>query len=212
MSEIDDDLKELLDQLDDDEIEVESDPHHLKEQDIEVEQQISDDTEKSVIEIERSSDQGNSSDPDNKISALRPIEDNRRFDGEHHFKAEIADEEPVVDIARYLDKMEGVADEVLQACRSDRQEAQEVINMLRTQCDQAHSKSQPPARMYVDGLVKSVEVKANINTNAVKVMEGVAKMIAATRAGLNINNNNVSVSTAELDEILSSTEISGDLD
>jgi hypothetical protein len=212
MSEIDDDLKELLDQLDDDGIKVEPESNNLIGQNIEVEQQILDNSQESTNEPEQPSDQDESSELDNKVSALRPIEDNRRFDGEHHFKAEMVDEEPVVDIARYLDKMEGVADEVLQACRSDRQEAQEVINMLRTQCDQAHSKSQPPARMYVDGLVKSVEVKANINTNAVKVMEGVAKMIAATRAGLNINNNNVSVSTAELDEILSSTEISGDLD
>ena len=56
---------------------------------------------------------------------------------------------------------------------------------------------------HFDGLVKAVEVKANINTNAVKVMEGVAKMIAATKAGINVQNNNVQISGAELDDILS---------
>ena len=207
MSEIDDDLKELLYQLDDADIQPEPDQylHQEPEQD-----------SPSITADSIDSSEAEPSDSDalpelNKTKALRPVEDNRRYESEH-LKTELVDQEPVVDIARYLDKMEGVADEVLQACRSDRQEAQEVINMLRSQCDQAHSKNQPPARMYVDGLVKSVEVKANINTNAVKVMEGVAKMIAATRAGLNINNNNVSFSTAELDEILSTTEISGDLD
>lgn len=173
MSDIDDDLKQLLNQLDEPDVPADA----------------------------------SNSDNQTAIEPLRPIEEKRII-------AEPIDinDQPVVDIARYLDKMEGVADEVLQACRSDRREAQEVINMLRGQCEQAHSRNQPPARMYVDGLVKSVEVKANINTNAVKVMEGVAKMIAATRAGLNIQNNNVNVSSAELDEILSTTEISGELD
>lgn len=172
MSDIDEDLKQLLNQLDEPDVSTDA----------------------------------SSVDNNTAMEPLRPIEEKRIVE-----PIEVNDQ-PVVDIARYLDKMEGVADEVLQACRSDRREAQEVINMLRGQCEQAHSKNQPPARMYVDGLVKSVEVKANINTNAVKVMEGVAKMIAATRAGLNIQNNNVNVSSAELDEILSTTEISGELD
>jgi predicted metal-dependent phosphotriesterase family hydrolase len=66
--------------------------------------------------------------------------------------------------------------------------------------------------MYVDGLVKAVEVKANINGNAVKVMEGVAKMIAATKAGINVQQNSLTVSGAELDEILSRQEPGDDLD
>lgn len=146
--------------------------------------------------------------PKPTTEALRPIE-------EPVVEAQPADsaETPSVDVLKYLDKMEGVAEEVLQACRSDRQEAQEVIDMLRQQCSLAQNKNQSPARMYVDGLVKAVEVKANINTNAVKVMEGVAKMIAATKAGggLNINNNNMTVSGSELDEILKNP-IDGELD
>jgi len=145
--------------------------------------------------------------PKPTTEALRPIE-------EPVVEVQPADsaETPSVDVLRYLDKMEGVAEEVLQACRSDRQEAQEVIDMLRQQCSLAQNKNQSPARMYVDGLVKAVEVKANINTNAVKVMEGVAKMIAATKVGsLNINNNNVTVSGSELDEILKNP-INGELD
>ena len=175
MSEIDDDLKILLDELDD------------HEEDIQEDKEVNTKPAEALTPVEHIITSENIISPSN----------NDKLE---------------VDVTKYLDKMEGVADEVLQACRSDRQEAQEVINMLRNQCDEAHNKNVPPARMYVDGLVKSVEVKANINTNAVKVMEGVAKMIAATKAGLNINNNNVSVSAAELDEILSSTEISGELD
>ena len=55
-------------------------------------------------------------------------------------------------------------------------------------------------------------MKANINSNAVKVMEGVAKMIAATKvSNTNINNNTI-VSGAELDDILSGAEPMGELD
>jgi hypothetical protein len=107
--------------------------------------------------------------------------------------------------------MDGVTQEVLQACQSDRQEAQDVINMLRQQIDNAHNGSNAPQRMYVDGLVKMVEVKAGINATAVKMMEGVGKMLAATKAGVNIQNNNVNVSGGELDEILAQ-DVSGELD
>lgn len=145
------------------------------------------------------------------IDELTEIKDQRRFDGTETITAEPSVQEPSVNVNIYLEKIDGVAEEVLQACRSDRQEAQDVINMLRNQCDQAHQRSQLPARMYIDGLVKAVEVKASINTNAVKAMEAVAKMIAATKAGIMVNNNNLQVSGSELDEILSH-QPTGDLD
>lgn len=116
-----------------------------------------------------------------------------------------------LDLTKYLDQIDGVTKEVLQACRSDRQEAQDVINMLRRQVDDAHNKGQSPSRMYVDGLVKSVEVKAGINATAVKMMEGVGKMLAATRAGITVQNNNLTVTGSDLDEMLSQ-DVSNDLD
>jgi hypothetical protein len=182
MSDIDDDLKNLLDQLDDQDISEENSP-----------------PEKPDIQ-DQSALHGTA-------TALRPIEEPIRVQVEDQ-----PNTEQTIAISKYLDKMDMVADEVLQSCRSDRQEAQEVIDMLRNQCQDAHARNQSPARMYVDGLVKAVEVKANINTNAVKVMEGVAKMIAATKSGLNIQNNNVTVSATELDEVLKSTHVSGELD
>jgi len=182
MVNMDDDLQDLFDQLDNNDVQAPADKSSS---------------------VKETGNVGNGA-----PTALKPIEDipstlNSPI---------ISEQPPTVDIAKYLDKMEVVSDEVLQACRSDRAEAQEVINMLRGQCDEAHSKNHPPARMYVDGLVKAVEVKANINTNAVKVMEGVAKMIAATRSSLNINNNTLNVSTTELDEILNGPVSTEELD
>jgi LEA14-like dessication related protein len=57
--------------------------------------------------------------------------------------------------------------------------------------------------MYIDGLVKAVEVKANINQNAIKMMEANSKMIASMKPGSGTTiNNNLQVNNSELDEIL----------
>ena len=117
----------------------------------------------------------------------------------------------IVDFKKYLDELDDVTKEVLQACRADRQEAQDVINMLRKEVNSAINKGQTPSRMFIDGLVKSVEVKAGINATAVKMMDSVAKVLASTKSGINIQNNNLNVSEKELDELLSQ-DVSDDLE
>lgn len=197
MSELDEELQDLLSALDKSE-EPESPEPEFSEPEIDA-------------TIEQINARAGKSVALRPIDELAEIKDQRRFDGTETITAVPSPEASSTNINIYLEKIDGVADEVLQACRSDRQEAQDVINMLRNQCDQAHQKNQLPARMYIDGLVKAVEVKANINTNAVKAMEAVAKMIAATKAGIMVNNNNLQVSGSELDEILSH-QPTGDLD
>jgi len=207
--ELDDDLKELLDQLDerdeflptDDELSPEPDePDEPDEPQPKpkIIKKTKKPAKKPVIDDLDADDPVIKAFTGNEEKPLRPIDCSESAIG--NILATVS--EPI-EISRYLEKMDEVSEEVLQACRSDRAEAQDVINMLRAQCDAAHSKNVFPARMYVDGLVKAVEVKANINTNAVKVMEGVAKMIAATKAGTNIQNNTLQVTGAELDELLS---------
>jgi hypothetical protein len=208
---IDDDLKDLLDQLEDDDPnqtdnilpinESTNEQHSINEEIINQDKpsEVESEVESNILDEVPS-------------SALRPVKQSfKRLD-----ETPALDDSKIAestDVLKYLEKMDEVADEVLISCRNDRQEAQDVINMLRLQCDEAHNKDRPPARMYVDGLVKAVEVKASINGNAVKVMEGVAKMIAATKAGVNIQNNNLSVSGSELDDILSGSEpMGGELD
>ena len=69
-------------------------------------------------------------------AALRPIKQKIiRLDGTPALEESDTGSEPT-DVIKYLDKMDEVAEEVLIACRNDRQEAQEVINMLRGQCDE----------------------------------------------------------------------------
>jgi len=75
--------------------------------------------------------------------------------------------------------------------------------MMRGQADASIAKGTTPARMYIDGLVKAVEVKANINQNAIKMMEANSKMIASMKPGSGTTiNNNLQVNNSELDEIL----------
>lgn len=109
---------------------------------------------------------------------------------------------------KYLGRVDDVAEEILQACRSDRQEAQETITLLRDQIDTSLSAGRSPERIYFESLVKAIEVKANINTNAVKAMEMTAKMLAALKPSMapqtTINNQNAIASTdADLDKLLS---------
>lgn len=103
---------------------------------------------------------------------------------------------------KYLDLTEDVTNDVLAACRSDRQEAQDVINIYKKAIEDAQNHNSPPARMWVDGLVKAVEVKAGINGNAIKALEANAKMLAATKAGTQINQQINVGDAGNLDEVL----------
>jgi hypothetical protein len=107
-----------------------------------------------------------------------------------------------IDINKYLDRLDGVTEEVLNACRADRQEAQDVILMLRNEIDEAIKNNKQPSRMYVDGLVKAVEVKSTINMTAVKIIEANAKVLAATKVtstSVQVNNNTLNVNGADKD-------------
>src|SRR6185436_14193794 len=106
---------------------------------------------------------------------------------------------PAVDVIKYHERLDAVTDEILNACRADRQESQDVINLYRGAIDNANLAGRDPARMYVDGLVKAIEVKSNINMTAVKVLEANAKMLAATKAGGTLIQNNINQTNGSSD-------------
>lgn len=100
-------------------------------------------------------------------------------------------EEPVVDIRKQFEQLDEVVEEILQGTRADRQETQDAINLMKGEIDKAINNNAPPSRMFVDNLVTALGVKATINMTAVKAMEVKAKMLAATKAGVNIQQNNL---------------------
>jgi hypothetical protein len=104
-------------------------------------------------------------------------------------------EPPVVDLRKQFEQMDSVAEEILLATRADRQETEDIINVLKTEIDKAVNNNQVPNRGYLDNIVKALEVKASINMTAVKAMEAKAKLLAATKAanvqvGVNVQNQN----------------------
>jgi len=140
---------------------------------------------------------------------LTPIEtlvptDCRSVDDHQISKPSTTVETPGISISKYLTRLDEVTDSVLSACAADRKEAQDVINLYRGAIQDSADNGEVPSRMWVDGLVKAVEVKASINNTAVKAMEATAKMLAATKSGIQINQqfNNPANLTDILDEAL----------
>ena len=108
-----------------------------------------------------------------------------------------------VNIKVYFERYEAMAEEIFAACRSDRQEAQSVLAMCKERVEDAISNNSADRvpRMYVDALVKAVEVKANINDTAVKMIDAGAKLISAAKNQINVQQNNVAVGS-DLNDIL----------
>jgi hypothetical protein len=183
----DDELRDLLAQLDDEENVVEQ-----------IEDEINNVIEDESIDLEES-EQDEIID-DSIECTLKPL-DTRRIEEITTAVVE-TQSTPAIDVVKYHERLDQVTTEVLTACRADRQEAQDVIELLRMQIDDAISKTHAPQRMWVDGLVKAVEVKAGINATAVKIIEANAKMLAATRAGVNILNQNIATGSQDLEDIL----------
>lgn len=113
--------------------------------------------------------------------------------------------EPIADLAKKMQQLEVVTDNILSACESDRAQAQEAIELIKGEIERNLQAQQRPPAAFVEGLIKAIEVKAGINLTAVKIMEANAKMLAATKAGtsVNVNTNNNNLSGVSLTDILS---------
>ena len=136
-NEIDDDLQSLLDQLDEDELP--STPEEVAEE-----------VAEEIEEITSADPSGNGSPIDDEVAALQPGDelvptDIRKIKSEElqlitgtNGPGSEAIDDLLIDVSKYLEQLDGVTQEVLQACRSDRQEVQDVINEMRRQIDNAN--------------------------------------------------------------------------
>jgi len=190
----DDELQSLLNQLEDQDQLVDTMESEVDEPPVESEKPLFSEPEVTLRPEETGPP------PDGLVAT-----DARRFDAAPQSIIEERAEDIPVDnqLSKYMDRLDDVTEEVLAACRSDRQEAQDVINIYKKAIEDAQQAKHPPARMWVDGLVKAVEVKAGINGNAVKVIEANAKMLAATKAGTMLNQQINIGDGAQLDDVLS---------
>lgn len=208
--ELDDELQGMLDELDDDNDDL-------------VESTISDQSEGSsqtetVNEPENTGDDNDDHADildsleeidDSPAGAIRPV-DERVVSADEVSNTDgfsTQDQELPVDIESYKEQLDVITNEVIDACRSDRQEAQEVIDDLRGRLNAIPNQA---PKALVDGLVKAVEVKAGINQNAIKMMDTNAKFLASIRPMINVNNSSASINVEELNKILNSDQPMGD--
>lgn len=184
---MDDDLQNLLNQLDIDGSDIDATPN--------ANEQVADNVTEVEVPAKAPEPVGTSS-LEIKTDAVTGVSEAQ----------EVVDTDVVNHTKKYLTKLDDVTDEILTACRSDRQEAQEVIILYKSQIEDALTSNRDPQRMYVDGLVQAVEVKSNINLTMVKIMEANAKMLASLKAGSSLNiKNNINVAASndkELENIL----------
>lgn len=208
--ELDDELQGLLDELDDREEDIIENTLSSTEPESEPEGKVEKEVEDAVIEeeepdplddLEDIADEGDG-------TAMRPVDVRRMGPDEINDLSEPQiDEESEspglpIEMEKYRDQLETVTQEVLDACRSDRQEAQDVINDLRQRLQASSGGKGPPPKALVDGIVKAVEVKAGINQNAIKMMDTNARFLASIKTTFNQTNNLSVGSSDELKRIL----------
>lgn len=125
-------------------------------------------------------------------------------------------EAPIFNLREQVDQLNSITEEIIIGTRSDRQETQSVIDLIRNEIDKAITGSREPARMYLDNLVNALGVKSEINMTAVKALETKAKFLAATKAGVVVNtqnnvvHNNDGKFNNELSAILDKNPLSSD--
>lgn len=101
----------------------------------------------------------------------------------------------LIDVTKFVENYFQSHGEVIADCRSDRAEAQQVIANLQADIDAIKGSHGPQSvpRIYIEALVKAIEVKANINDTKVKMTDSGAKLIAALRSQINIQNNQTTI-------------------
>ena len=188
-----DDIESLINQIDDEDSSLDDAMEHSKEH-FEESQSSNDkhDEYDPLDELEGLDDDVDDS------SALRPIEVIKHMPNNDSSSVSVSESAIPVDVVEYKQKLDAITEEVIDACRSDRQEVQVVISDLRDRLEEMKN----PNKALIDGIVKALEVKTNINQNAIRIMDTNAKFLSSIKSTMNIDNN-ISVDAKELERILS---------
>lgn len=109
----------------------------------------------------------------------------------------------VVDIPRVVADFEGDSAEILDCWRRDRAEASEIIEMCRTQIVAAGNAVQ---RVYVEAMVQALQVKADANQTAVRVLDARSKLLAALKTQLRPKETGATGLNSELTKLLDSPD------
>lgn len=102
-------------------------------------------------------------------------------------------------------KFAGVVDEVLENNTENRKQLQEAIEYLDTQIKEARESGAKLSPVFVEQWAKLMIAKAEINTNTSKVLDSVAKLVAAGKGNelVIVNNNMEKTGSLDLESLLS---------
>ena len=186
--ELDDDVRDLLNMLDSEADEVEAD---------EAEPDVTHNTTHKYVVPEFVAAETKTEE------ALKPIPIEVNLDNTPALDMPVV--APIIDMAEKSRQVSQVTESVLADCTKDRQQAQDVIDMLMKTARDSIDKFGRVSAELAEQLIKAVQVKSDINANAIKMVDSNIKLIAATKSGNSININNTSTSSinASLTEILS---------
>jgi hypothetical protein len=111
-------------------------------------------------------------------------------------------QDPII-LEEFVKRYEDGVLEIVSSVRSDRTEAQKAIDFCDTELTKMVNGGKPPNATLVEAWVQAIQVKANINTNYIKILDGGAKLISAGKAKVSITNNNTNTGDiAELNAML----------
>jgi hypothetical protein len=100
---------------------------------------------------------------------------------------------PLFDTKAEFDHFNAISDEMIQCARADRQETQDAITLVRTQIDKTIQSTTGVAKIergLLDNLSLLLEVKKDISMTFAKALESRVKLIAALKPNqINIQNN-----------------------
>jgi len=105
-----------------------------------------------------------------------------------------------IEAKQMLQDFQNVSNEILGNFRSDRAQAEIVVQHLLGIVKIEGGVAEDVPRVFVEQLVSALAVKAEINANACKLLEAKAKMMSAGKGALMQNFN---LGGAEIDALLS---------
>lgn len=100
---------------------------------------------------------------------------------------------PVIDVREHVQRISAVSDEILSSWRSDRAEAQDAANFVMDLMLETRSHGQQPSATMVEQYMNALKIKSDTNQTAVRCMDGITKVLTATKPGAQSQTNNVMV-------------------
>jgi hypothetical protein len=120
-------------------------------------------------------------------------------------KAELMTEEENADlgIKQLLSKFGNTVEQIIENQDADRKQIDDAIQFLEGVIKDANNNNKKLSPVYIDAWTRLMQSKADVNANASKVLDSVAKLISAGKGNeLIIKNDNITSGSLDLEALL----------